>query len=213
MALEKWVKLPDGYVLMGSIHWTDPAIPDYGVVPVNVTIVDAAGQSVLFDEQIPDSFPAPELTTYPWTYKLHGTQIAWPVTLTASADVALNVNASFPLDLGPNPQPGQTWSPNLDVTAGDHVLHLLTVAASADPDGNGKLKFTLQSDPAVMRVTLYDSDHPIQGGGGGGDSSPVQGPFTSEFAYSGPLPAGSVTIRLDRLTVLFSDLWKITWQP
>jgi hypothetical protein len=213
MALEKVAQLPDGYVLIGSMHWTDPAIPDYGVVPVNVSMVDAAGRLVLFDELPPDSFPPPGSQAYPWSYKIRGTHIAWPVTLTASADVDLNTGASFPLDLGAHPQPGQTWSPGIDVPAGDHVLRVLTVEAVADPDGNGRLKFTLQSDPAVMRVSLYDADHSIQGGGGGGDSSPTQGPFTSEFAYTGPLPAGTVTIRVDRLTVLVSNMWKITWQP
>jgi hypothetical protein len=214
MTLEKVAELPDGYVLMGSMRWTDPAIPDYGVsVAPNPTILDAAGQPVPFEEQAPDSVPAPDSKTYAWAYKIHGKQIAWPIILTASANVTLNVDAAFPLDLGAHPKPGQSWSPNIDIPAGDHNLHVLSVASAADPAGNGMLTFTIQADPAVTGVVLEDRDHNAMGGGGGGDGSPTVGPFTTEFSYNGQLPSGVVTIHVDQITLTLRDLWKITWQP
>jgi hypothetical protein len=214
MTLEKVAELPDGYVLMGNMHWTDPTIPDYGVtVAPNPTILDAAGQPIPYEEQAPDSVPAPDSKTYAWSYKILGKHIAWPITLTASANVTLNVDAAFPLDLGAHPKPGQSWSPNLDLPAGEHNLHVLSVASAADPAGNGMLTFTIQSDPAVTNVVLEDRDHKALGGGGGGDGSPTQGPFTTEFSYNGQLPSGVVTIHVDQITLTLRDLWKITWQP
>ena len=96
LALEKVVPLDDGYLLIGSLRWTDKTvnIGPYFENSYNLQAVDANGQVVALEEpersawDLLPSVEAGSLITQ-WIYKVSGKQHAWPLTLTTNAYVDL----------------------------------------------------------------------------------------------------------------------------
>jgi hypothetical protein len=215
MSLEKVATLDDGYVLMGNMAWKDQQVGDYGVYPINTTLVDANGQPVSYEDIAPDSFPEPGSKQSYWAYKVHGKQQAWPLTLKASAQVTLTISdlPSFTVDLSNPPTSGQSQDLNLTMDVKGHTLRVLSYTTSKNQDGNAMLNFTMQSSPDLLGVSLFDVDHPVLGGGGGGGGGASQGPFTSGFTYKGPLPTGKVNISVTALIQYIDGGWMVNWQP
>ena len=217
ISLDKVVDLEDGYILLGSLSWTDALLGDYGCISVNPTLLDADGKPVSFEEIAPDSSARPGGKRSNWAYKVHGKQHRWPLTLKTDADVTLGPPAqpSFALDLSSPPAPGESKDLNIDVELSDHTIEVLRYSAGTDAQGNGTLEFSMQSDSKnVMGASLYDLDHPVLGGGGGGGGGgDAQMPFTAGFTYNGLLPTGQVRIGMSTLMLYIEGDWSVTWQP
>lgn len=215
LALERVVEEEDGYILMGNISWTDPSLGDYAVNAINASIVDASGDPVSYEEIAPDSSPAQGSKQTYWAFKVNGKQHAWPLTLRTDANVtmALPDQPSFPVDLASPPAPGASQDLDITVEAGGHTVKVLRYDARNDPDGNGVLTFFLQSDPSVIGASIFDTGHPVLGGGGGGAAGKALEPFISSFIYDGALPAGQVQISITALMLYIDGGWTVTWQP
>jgi len=197
------------------MSWSDDRLGDYGVNAINPRLVDVHGEPVSFEEIGPDSSPQPGSKQSLWAYKVHGKQHAWPLTIKADAAITLGLptQPSFPLDLSNPPEPGQSKEVNLDVEAEGHRIHVLSYTVDKDPNGNGVLKFSMQSDPSVIGASLFDKVNPVLGGGGGGGGGNMHGPFTGGFTYNGSLPSGKVDIAVTALMLYIDGGWTVTWQP
>jgi len=114
--LDKFVAVPDGYILYGNTSWTDPIIRPYGVSSELAGIKDANGMDILFDYADAGMNSEPgELRVY-WAFKV-GTDFTAPLTLNFVMLASLSADGgSFTFDPGPNPQLGQKWDINQDVT-------------------------------------------------------------------------------------------------
>lgn len=212
-ALEKFVALPDGYILYGVTSWTDSRIPPYGVASILVSITDSAGMEIPFEYADPGMFAAPgELREY-WAYKI-GTNFTAPLQLTFGMLASLPADGgSFTLDPGPTLQMGQKWEINQDVTVNNEVIHVLSVEQSGiEP---GFFIFTMQSDSNIVDAVIIDLAHfPMGGGGGGGSGMPEPGiPFYTEFGYQAPVPQGPLTFTFTNVQVLVAGEWNIVWNP
>lgn len=212
-ALEKFVTLPDGYILYGTTSWTDSRIPAYGLVSVLVSITDATGMDVPFEYADPGTFAAPgELREY-WAYQI-GTNFTAPLKLTFGMIASLSADGgSFTFDPGSTPQLGQKWEINQDVTVNGEVIHVLTAEQGGiEP---GYFLFAMQSDSNIIGASIIDLAHPPMGGGGGGGGGlPEPGvPFYSGFGYQVPIPQGPLTFTFTNVEVLVDGEWVLNWSP
>lgn len=210
--LDKFVALPDGYILYGSTSWTDPIIRPYGVSSQLEFIKDANGVEIPFDYTDTDMISEPgELRVY-WAYKV-GTDIVPPLTLSFVMLATLPADGgSFTFDPGPDPQLGQTWDINQEVTVNGEVIHVLTAEqAGIEP---GFFLFSMQSDSNIVGASVIDLDHPPLGGGGGGGGIPSIGaPFNVGYGYQVPIPQGPLTLTFTNVQLLIPGEWNVTWSP
>ena len=210
-SLDKFVAVPDGYILYGNTSWTDPSIPPYGVSTELAFIKDANGVDVPFDHEDPGKYPEPGEMRYYWAFKI-GNDFTAPVTIYFAMLVSLPADGgSFTFDPGPNPQLGQTWDINQDVTVNNEVIHVL----SAEQAGIelGFFQFTMQSDSNIVGASVIDLDHPPLGGGGGGGIPTVGVPFFSGYGYQVPIPEGPLTLTFINVRLLLPGDWTVTWSP
>ncbi len=134
-----------------------------------------------------------------------------PLTLAVDAVLAdLPAQASFVFDPGPNPQPGQTWQTDIDVTLpgtpGEQRLHVRSV--EADVSG---YSFDMTSDTGILTAGLSDPDHPVVAGGGGEGIGP--GNFWSRFDYAGGLPTDPITVQIGAIGLRVEQPLQVQWAP
>ena len=210
--LDKFVALPDGYILYGNTSWTEPAIPPYGVSSQLAVIKDADGMDVPFDYADAGMNSEPGELRIHWAYKI-GTNFTAPLNLSFAMLASLPADGgSFTFDPGPNPQLGQKWEINQDVLVNNQIVHVLT-AEQAGIEA-GFFLFAMQSNSNIVGASVIDLDHPPLGGGGGGGGIPVAGvPFNSGFGYQVPIPQGPLTLTFTNVQLLLPGDWTLTWSP
>jgi hypothetical protein len=215
IALEKVVDLEDGYILIGSLHWTDPRlVENYGMMLNEyVSLADVNGNAVAF-EGVDDPnylFTAPDSQSVPLLFKVVGKNHAWPITLSIKPTVILPVDVSFPIDPGPNPQPGQSWDVNLDVPVGEHnTIHVVS-ASLAKHEAYYQLAFVMRSD-TILGASVHDKEHSSFGGAGSGaGGNPRE--FETYLSYNGILPGGPLAITITSIHILLDLPLQVTWQP
>ncbi|HNO84866.1 MAG TPA: hypothetical protein PKM54_09580 [Anaerolineales bacterium] len=214
LVLDKSASLPDGYILYGTITWTDPIIPQYGLSATLAGIKDANGNDIPFEYADAEAYPQQgELREY-WAYKIPQLDFAAPLTLSfaVNAWTPLTDAPSFTFDPGPNPQLGQKWEINQDVVVKDEIVHVLSAEQAGIEEGF--FMFTMQSDSNIVGASITDLQHPPMGGGGGGGGVPVvKLPFFVGFGYQTPIPTGPLTLTFQSVNVLLQGDWSVTWSP
>lgn len=213
--LDKFIKLPDGYIIYGNTAWADARIPPNGVTSLLISIKDANDQELLFDyidQEIPPTVD--ELRVY-WAYKikLHAAEFAAPLKLTFGIVASLPADGgSFTFDPGINPQLGQTWEINQTVAVNDEIIHVL----SGEQVGveQGFFLFKMQSDSNIVGASVIDLTYPPLGGGGGGGGLPeAKLPFDVAYGYQLPLPTPPYTLTFTNVEVIVPGDWVLTWSP
>jgi hypothetical protein len=210
--LEGVVRQPDGLLLFGTISWTEPSILDYGVRPATVTLSDASGRDIPIEPAAPDESPAPGSQRTAWAFHAMGTDFPEPLTLTFhSFLVDLHAGTDFDVELGAEPQSGQTFP--LDRRFDFGLFDLRLVSAQIVPgDSEGvNVKLTLDSDSGTVGALVYDRDHPQLGGGGGGGVPTARQTFTANLTYPEGVPANVLHLSIGRIAVLVDEISSITW--
>jgi hypothetical protein len=216
LALEKVVSLDDGYLLIGSLRWTDKTvnIGTYFDNSYNIRAVDADGQVVALEEPEQSAWDllspveAGSLTSQ-WIYKVSGKLHAWPLTLTTNAYVDLSTNVSFTFDPGPDPKKGQIWPLGQELTVNDHLIRL--TSATWQDDGNSNNAYlvfeTASDDPAVIGLEINDILYrSVQRLCGGGGEKPT-------IVYCEAMAPEPRTLTITSIRLLVPGPWQVTWQP
>ena len=216
LAIEKYAELPDGYLLEGSLRWTDPDISEYGVTPLATYFLDENGNEVLWEDTVPEMMPASDSKRYPLAYKLTGKDFVWPLMLLVDAvEVRFPSNAEFRFDLDPNMDTEQIVDLNIDIPIDNNVIHVNSVRIIKNFDGTAALGFALRADnPQLIGVTLIDKENMSGGGGGGGAPRiPDRDVFTSTIYYENGLPSSPVSVMVKDIALLVEGPWHVTWEP
>jgi hypothetical protein len=215
VAIEKYVELPDGYLLEGSLCWTDPDISEFGVTPLATYLLDANGTEVAWEDMISETMPAPNSKRFPLAYKLTGKDFAWPLTLLVDAvEIRFPINEEFRFDLGSNMDTEQIVDLNIDIPIDNNIVHVDSVRMFKNFDGVVALEFTLRSDnPQLIGVTLLDRENMSGGGGGGFPRIPDGDVFTSTIYYESGLPSSPVTVIVKDIALFVEGPWQVTWEP
>jgi hypothetical protein len=215
LALEKVVPLDNGYLLIGSLRWSDKTvnIGPYFDNSYNLHAVDANGQVVALEEPEQSAWDllspveAGSLISQ-WIYKVSGKQHTWPLTLTTNAYVDVDANVPFTFDPGPNPQKGQLWQLGQELTVNGHVIRLVSATWQERGGNIASLEFeTASDDPGVIDLNiqdiLYRSEQHLCGGGG---ENPA-------MVYCEALAPEPRTLTITSIRLLVPGPWQVTWQP
>jgi hypothetical protein len=213
ISIERTIELEDGTILIGSFH----SITTSGGLVTSpylwsVRMTDATGNNVPYDYVSDIDLPAGDEHTSYWAYEILGRDHAWPLTISVDTVQASlpGAQTSFDFDTGSSPQPGQEWTLNQDLTVGGYSLRVLT--ATRTQDG---YDFSFQGDPAMagVGIDIQGTSPYISPAGGGGGSGGGDGSLSAGVAYSGPVPAGNLTIVVRDVSILVPGPWSIQWQP
>lgn len=214
-SLKGVVRQPDGLTLFGSTSWTATSILDFGigVLPMGASLTDANGRDIPLEPTAPDDLPAPGDQRTAWAYRTSETDVAEPLTLTLHGFlIDLASGAEVNLDLGPDPQPGQTWSLDRHINLGQIKVRIVSAQLASDDKGGTDLMLTLQSNMEIVGASIFDRDHPEMGGGGGGGGVPEAAPeVIASVSYPEGLQANEVHLSIGRITILIDDTSSITW--
>ena len=211
-ALEQVIDLGSSYVFEGSATWTDANVQSYSVSPYSAHLADATGRVIPLQWTPPQTTPSGPMQSR-WAFQSTEKPTVFPLTLTIDGyTFSLATQVSFPLNLGASPQPGQTWTLNLDLPVSGHTLHMDSATWISATDMT-MLKFRLSSDESVFGAMLFDLQNTSGQGGGGGGGEPQPGPFTATVYYENGFPSGVTQITVASLQIVIKTPWQMTWQP
>ena len=223
---KKFVEVEGGYQLYGSLDLSGATLPaqsifSYFDTMAVIKMTDANGNRIPFEETRfePQDNAVYDPNKVVWIYRTDQKAFAAPLTLTLSwVEMQILPQIPFELDLGPNPQIGQTWEINRDLTFEGHTVRLLSaqLLKSDDPQWASSLKFTYEDKEGGIYINVMDDvpQTPLievtSGGGGGG------GPLEIKFSWMnyGEIPSGlrRFTIRAD-VPYRINGPWQVAWNP
>lgn len=213
LTLDRVVPLADGDLIYVTVHWGGTDFVDLERFEVYKTLhlLDGDGEVIKFEFDEDESFNHPiEHQTTLAIKTLHDYNPEKLTLILDAALVSLPIDASFVFDPGPDPQPGQTWELNQEITFGEHTLLVRSVTAETDCNCYS----FLISSADIFRVSLNDlahmgSQYAIFGEAGFGG-----GEFTAGVRYAGEdLPEGPLTLGIFGITVLYNGPWQVQWVP
>lgn len=221
--IESYVEMDDGYILVGYRQHDQQ--DERNFLPAsfeNISVTDANGTSVEVHD-VPQSQNYWPAETNPhrdyWVIKVLGKDYAWPLTVTHQSIIELSTEevTTFQIDLGANPQAGQSWNLDLDVSIEnigtlrvDYVSLFKGTAPLEDPNSY-RLEFSITyGNGESPQINLVDKEHGSQflGGGAGPEGCTIQIIYPSGFIPSGPLT----------ITVVYSGqipgpVLDVDWKP
>ena len=220
LALDRAVQMDDGYLLYATLHWESTGLSSVDRNDTSTMhLVDANGQEIAF------TYDLDALSTLPWqpgqtsfAIRTAPIETAGPITLVLDSIVvtaAVPVDTSFTFDPGPDPIPGQVWELNKDFNVGyGHSLRVLRAIYPKPPMENLPLQpgfsFEIESPTGVTQAMLFDKDHPLAGGGGGGSFT---GLFSAGFSYAAGFPEGPITVNIESIGFNVPGHWEVSWTP
>jgi hypothetical protein len=222
--LENVIPTQTGYILTGTITFAPPqgyTLDEYDGYLEDAVFTDANGQTLQYglppaEVSVPDPSTLPE-NTYAWACEIYGENIQWPLTMTVNSLAARGQSfpqAEFQFDTGPDPQPGQVWEVNQDVSLGPKIVHIVSIKRIDGQYGGLKgYEFTYIYDPKLgFWLDLKGHENERMGGGGSGSPSET-GTMSGVLGYRDPVPSGPLTVLVngEELAQLPGP-WQVTWQ-
>jgi hypothetical protein len=214
IVLEKSVELPDGYLLIGSFHWSDSTVGQNELELGMPVISDANGQIIEYEFAQPDSYPQPSEPRVNWAFKIPGKAFAAPLRLEFYVTHHEAASAPFQFDPGSEPHTGQTYDMDVPLKVNTHEVRIVSARYDQFAPDQQAFLFTLTADTYVIGARVIDPAHPPMGGGGGSNGIPPTGvPFSSGVFIEGELPQGPLSLQIAGLDVLIPGDWVIHWAP
>lgn len=224
LQLDNVIELEDGFVFTGNLSWDDSAFPagkDIFPEAARLVLTDANGQEVPIEE-VPLGWSS-QKNKLSWSYRTNSKALTGPLTLSVSSVKAtvLAPPADLQIDLGPNPQVGQTWEVNQDFVFNGHVIRLSSVQLNGDcAPQMSSLIFNFTSDLAGADGFINDLapqepfDYSCEGGGMWPEGRPVASTNFSVGIPYGMIPSGmrQFTVNLS-LPYMVEGPWQVTWTP
>jgi hypothetical protein len=221
--LENVIELDDGFVFTGNLFWDDSAFPTGKGLLAGATmpiLTDESGQKIPIEAvQVNGTYDEHHA---PWSYRTNRKNFSGPLVLSIpSIDATLMPpDAGFELDLGPNPQIGQSWEINRDFNFAGYIIHLRSVQLLDDsnPCWKANLVFNFASEDAGVYASVTD-DVPqpalqkvCSGGGGGG--GPVDPKIFSTGTEYSSMPTGVHRFAITAsIPYVIHGPWQVAWNP
>ena len=211
LSLENVIDLGNNYLLQGSI--VGDGSDDVAFVwNETLTLTDAHGNAIPIEAVPSDSDPRSESESgFSWEFQTTGKGYPGPWTLSVpSVVVNSSPQSTFVIDLGPDPQPGQTWDVTQELDIAGHRI-VLTAFRLTQEQGDVWIEFTFQSGSDVLHIGVTDPDNQSERISGRGSRN-GDGEITSAFTYD-PLPTGEREMVVDRFSDQVDGPWQVSWQP
>ena len=222
--LEKFVEVEGGYQLYGSLDLSGATLPAQGHFDTMdmIRMTDADENRIPFEEtrSEPQDNTVYDPNKVAWIYRTNQKAFAAPLTLTLPwVEMQIAPQIPFELNLDANPQIGQTWEINRDLTFEGYTVRLLSaqLVKSDDPQWASSLKFTYEDKEGGIFINVMD-DIPqkplieVMGGGGGG-GGPLTGIKSAWMNYS-DIPSGLRRFTIDAsMPYRINGPWQVVWNP
>lgn len=207
--------LEDGYYLQAALAWdAGPASNWVELPPDALHLFDAAGQETSVWQAEPAA-PTGLVEQRRLPLDLQTGPLAAPGPARLVVDyigLSLPAETSFTIDLGRNPQAGQTWPVDQTLDVNGYTLQVVSAEYVQTPPGQPPmLLLHLAADSSVLAVIAMDLERPIAGTGGAPNSPDV--PFRTGWYYPEAFPSGVITATITNLTVRQAGPWSIEWAP
>ena len=234
LTVEKFVEVENGYQLYGSLDLSGLqqgnasvplALSPLMMTDADLTMTDANGNQIPFEEMQSEELQGDAVfdpNRISWVYRTNQKALAAPLMISL-ASVQMNAVAQMPfeLDLGLNPQIGQTWEINRDLDLGGKVVRLLSarLEESSRPGLGSTLIFAYEDNGANITIGMEDktSQTPVNGGGGGDSGGGGGGGGGSSFAwvnYYEEIPTGLRQFTISAaIPYSINGPWQVIWNP
>lgn len=202
VTVSKVIETSDGYILIGQFQphlQSGELFQQTGAAEIR----DAGGKKVSYTvpQDIQPDAGNPDQGVYGWAFQFKAAGLAYPLTITfPGVHIVLadpNATAEFTFDAGPNPQPGQEWTPDQEVQLAGHILKVVWISV----DSRNGYSFMFHVDPKVFKADLQIVGYTPNGGGGGGGGGLTDGQFNVSQSFA-QLPTGVLNVRLSNLAVI-----------
>jgi hypothetical protein len=211
--VSKEIDTNDGYILVGRLVFPDQS-EEWAPLSDYPDILDASGKKVsyTYPQDIMDM-----VDTSPggigWAVQFKAAGLVYPLTIIFSSPQIIQADpqatAVFSFDAGPNPVPGQEWTPDQEIQLAGHTLKLTSISV----DSRNGYSFMFQADPKVYGADLQIDGYTPVGGGGGGMGGLTDGKFDLGLSYA-QLPTGVLTVTVSNLTFIGDPItWQGQWSP
>jgi hypothetical protein len=208
------VETKDGYILIGQFQPHLQPGKEFQQTG-EMKIWDARGYKVPYSFPQDIQFDAGNLDqgVYGWSVQFKAAGLVYPLTITVPGVQILPADpaatAEFSFDAGPNPQPGQEWTPGQEVQLAGHTLKVVSISA----DSRNGYSFIVHVDPEVFGAAFEIVGYASNGGGGGGGGGLTDGQFNVSQSFA-QLPTGILKVRVSNLTILGAPItFQGQWAP
>jgi hypothetical protein len=202
LSLDQYVQTENDFILFGTIHTSAEGLRIDYVDETDIHLQDASGNAfaLSFDPTVAPEVSAPaDGKTLQLSYRTIGKPSAGLATLTIdSVWVSQDTDASFSIDLGANPQPGQTWQVNRDLEIAGNTIRI--TEAKVDQFGTS-LTFSFTAPETIGGLNLSDPDHGVVGG------SSVPG--SASMTYQDSVPSGTITVSVASISLRKDGPWQV----
>lgn len=213
---ENLVELEDGYLIQGSVDWTQSEVAEIYFNESMLSVTDANGDSVLVEPIYNDlSMQGEDRRIATWSLQTNRKDLAGPLAVHLN-DLIIPYSFEKPrfiLDFGDQPQDGRTWELDQVLPIGEYRVTVLSAQFTAFPDGNYMLSLKLEIDPdKVASVGMRDLNISRQwidvsgGGYGGGGFAQGGAEYLVVFGYD-YLPTGVHHFRVESLNHYLDGEW------
>lgn len=207
--------LDEGYYLQTELDWQkDPAILEVELLLDALHLYDAAGQEVsIWQPDMLSPWVPEENLSMPLNLQTAPILAPGPAKLVVDAvGVSMGSNTIFSIDVGDDPQPGQTWVVNKELDINGYTLRVDSAEYIQTPPGEPTmLMLYLSSDSGIHSVIAMDEERELMGTGGSPGSEFV--PFRAGWRYKNGFPKGIVNVTITRITVRRPGPWSVEWTP
>ena len=224
ISIDKSVALDDGYILYGSFQLSNPNWQAASIDFETITAQDATGKEIPLEPE--DVLPDPSGFTVDniFAIKVADKDFTPPLTLhIQNLRIMAIYNEGIPVfsfDAGPDPQLGQNWEINKEVTVDGIRINFRDIEVVEEPTDQGRddglekgYAITVTESSAQYFSGTYFCEGEGEGKPDYGTAGPSSELYPFIYYYSGGLPYGSVTCSIIHANFLQPGNWDIEWQP
>lgn len=214
MLLESFVPLVNGYLVIGSMQWSERDYPAYAVDPIldSVKITDASGKGLQFERVFGSEVLQNEKFVSYFAVKTIDTNFLAPLTLSMDRVAVKTYPVSFGFDPGVNPKSDPIWDLNLDVPLAGSIVRVFSARLLVLNVGDLAFQFDVQMDPQVVgNISLSMPINRCTVGSSGYTGERVEIIQVYVPTCREDLPAGSLEVSMD--DAMLWGQWKEEWSP
>lgn len=215
LSLENVVEVEEGFIFTGRLSWVNLSFPPNDGLwisfPDILSLRDGNGRRVPIEEvELGAAYDYANERL--WSFRTNRKNFTGPLVFSIPSIKALvSSNFELDLDLGLNPQIGQTWELNREFYVGQQAIHLLSVQLENNDDNGSCLAFTFEKVEGVFILDLNPDlvETRCSGGGSSGQSAP----YIAKVGYQN-IPSGQhrFSLKADVPYDVYGP-WQMTWNP
>jgi len=199
VSIEKFIQNDGKVILLGCLK---PQLKEGETYQISgpAKIIDADGNNISYsyasDAQIPPDWSTVPVEGDQFAYEFSFNGVQMPVKIVVSGytiqDVDPAATATLIVNVGENPQPGETLEINREVEISGHKFRLVSIT----PDSRNGYKFLLDLGENLSSVSVrIDGYNAMGGGGGGSPENPER--FQTSLSFE-QLPTGELKLIFGR---------------